>query len=90
MKENSKIISKTQQYIGLENLGSTCYLNTFIQLLYMNITFRNNILTANPMEVDDKDYSVLHELKELFKELNTTMKNSISPINFIRALNKKP
>lgn len=37
-------------YAGLKNLGSTCYINSMIQQLFMNKTFRYCILRANDGE----------------------------------------
>lgn len=34
-------------YAGLKNLGSTCYINSMIQQLFMNKTFRYCILRAD-------------------------------------------
>jgi uncharacterized UBP type Zn finger protein len=33
-----------ESYCGIANQGSTCYLNSFIQSLFMNVDFRNEIL----------------------------------------------
>jgi uncharacterized UBP type Zn finger protein len=37
-------------YAGLKNLGSTCYINSMIQQLYMNKNFRYCILRADDGE----------------------------------------
>lgn len=36
-------------YVGLRNLGSTCYINAFLQQLFMIPKFRTGILEARPM-----------------------------------------
>lgn len=35
---------RTGRYVGLENLGATCYMNVFLQALYMNVHFRQALL----------------------------------------------
>ncbi|KFH02767.1 ubiquitin carboxyl-terminal hydrolase, partial [Toxoplasma gondii MAS] len=33
------------RYVGLENLGATCYLNVYLQTLFMNVHFRDFLLS---------------------------------------------
>ena len=37
----------TYNYAGLKNLGNICYMNSMIQQLYVNKTFRYLLLRAN-------------------------------------------
>lgn len=58
-------------YVGLVNQGSTCYLNTCIQVLYMTPEIKNAVYqwkSEVDEELDDTNY-VLLELYELFWNL---------------------
>ncbi|KAF8821467.1 ubiquitin carboxyl-terminal hydrolase, partial [Cardiosporidium cionae] len=35
---------KCSPYVGLKNLGATCYMNTYLQCLFMNLDFRRALL----------------------------------------------
>lgn len=37
-------------FVGLKNLGATCYLNSFLQVLYHNPAFRHSLYMWNPEE----------------------------------------
>jgi len=54
--------------VGLRNLSNTCYLNSLIAQLFMNVPFRSFILN---MSVDDPEDSqnLLHAIKSLFAKM---------------------
>lgn len=54
--------------VGLRNLSNTCYLNSLITQLFMNVPFRSFILN---MTVDDPEDSqnLLHAIKSLFAKM---------------------
>lgn len=65
----------TTGYAGLKNLGNICYMNSMIQQLYMNKTFRYLLLRINDKKkpvwtVDSKERKVddnfLHQIQRIF------------------------
>ena len=62
---------------GLTNLGSTCAINSLLQILYRNDKFKKLILASSTPE-----NTITYELKDLFITLDTH-KNNITPIRFI-------
>ena len=65
---------------GLKNLGSTCAINSLIQIICRNNYLRNSILNE-----DIPEYTLAYELKEILKILYIN-KNSVSPNKFINAI----
>ncbi|CAD8193604.1 unnamed protein product [Paramecium octaurelia] len=81
---------------GLENLGNTCYMNSFIQALHLCSDFRQQVLDfeINRIVVQLKDYTqtkqvgnkpnigLLLSLQKLFALLSFSSRDSINPIQF--------
>ncbi|GAB5364610.1 hypothetical protein AAMO2058_000984500 [Amorphochlora amoebiformis] len=62
----------TTGYVGLKNQGNTCYLNSFIQTLYMTPLFRSEIYQwrFDPTKTKEKEHlSIAKSLQELFARL---------------------
>ncbi|TYZ63214.1 hypothetical protein PybrP1_003211 [[Pythium] brassicae (nom. inval.)] len=84
------------KYVGLKNLGCTCYLNSTIQSFFMIPRFRRQILrfhaaAAAPSESSasssgDASTSVLYELQSLFAHLEGSAKPYYNPKPFTAAL----
>lgn len=62
---------------GLNNLGSTCAINSFIQLIYRCDKLKTVILNS-----DTPEGTITYELKDLFKVLDSS-NNSVHPARFI-------
>lgn len=58
-------------YKGLPNIGATCYINSFIQTLFMTPEFRDRIYewTYNEKIHPDRKDSILYQLQKLFAKL---------------------
>ena len=75
-KEESKI----SQFVGLKNLGCTCYINSLIQVFFNLIPFRESLLKC---ECKEEIKNSLYQLKKLFYCLKYLKKNYYSPVDFL-------
>lgn len=69
---------------GLTNLGATCYANSILQCLYMNIPFREGIFSVEPDQL--KQHPVLDQLARLFVQLHSSKMAFIDSAPFIKTL----
>ncbi|XP_020396160.1 UBP26 isoform X3 [Zea mays] len=69
---------------GLTNLGATCYANSILQCLYMNIAFRSGIFSLE-LDVLEK-HPVLDQLARLFAQLHSSKMLFIDSAPFIKTL----
>jgi ubiquitin C-terminal hydrolase len=72
-------LERLEKYIGLNNQGATCYMNSLLQALYMTPEFRQFIYTwgYNPNLHGEKDYSIPYQLQRLFAHLQLSRKRAI-------------
>jgi ubiquitin carboxyl-terminal hydrolase 48 len=74
--------------VGLINLGATCYMNSFIQCLYMNTTFRATFLTFDPSQIEDSvDREFISKLQHLFVTMQCGPRKTINPFDLTTILN---
>ena len=80
---------KVLGHVGLKNLGSTCYMNSILQQLYMVPAFRYAIMGANDndsinpvLRFGEKDDNILHQLQVIFSYLNLSDKQFYEPTYF--------
>ncbi|CAG8789312.1 21401_t:CDS:2, partial [Racocetra persica] len=71
-------------YVGLSNLGATCYINSIIQQFFMNTAFRESLFSA-PVLDDNKDESLLYQLQVVFGHLQESEKKAYEAIQFCHA-----
>ncbi|RIB07257.1 hypothetical protein C2G38_2252726 [Gigaspora rosea] len=71
-------------YVGLSNLGATCYVNSIIQQFFMNTAFRESLFSA-PVLDDNKDESLLYQLQVVFGHLQESEKKAYEAIHFCQA-----
>ncbi|KAF9573120.1 hypothetical protein EC968_008969 [Mortierella alpina] len=73
-------------FVGLQNLGATCYVNSIIQQFYMNESFRHGILDApSGAEEATKQDTLLYQLQALFGNLQESQKRSYNARGFCYA-----
>ena len=69
-------------FVGLKNLGCTCYMNSILQQLFMIKTFSQSILKLSDFTDED---NLLYQLKYIFSGLRSSDKQYINPRNFARS-----
>ena len=81
---------KNDTFIGLLNYGSTCYLNSLIQQLFMIPEFKNGIFSVPMIEKKDKfkelDSNPLYHLQIVFANLLYSIKQYHTPLHFIQSI----
>jgi ubiquitin carboxyl-terminal hydrolase 9/24 len=68
-------------YVGLKNLGCTCYMNSMMQQFFMLTDFRNTILETEDVNYDKvaKQDNLLHQLKLIFGALSLSQRQYYDP-----------
>lgn len=67
-------------YVGLTNQGATCYMNSYLQFLYMTKEFRTFLfsLHCRPDKASKEKDSIPYQLQKLFAKLNIRKNKQIS------------
>jgi len=68
-------------YVGLQNQGSTCYMNSLLQQFFMSTRFRGSILLAKDEALDKKD-SLLYQMQNMFGFLCASEKQAFDTSGF--------
>ena len=80
-----KLYYKTNEnmtgFIGLKNLGSTCYINTILQIFYNIPLLRESLLSCDTSFNEGKN--CLYQLKKVFYSLRYLLTNFYTPTSFI-------
>ncbi|KAJ5502999.1 Peptidase C19 ubiquitin carboxyl-terminal hydrolase 2 [Penicillium fimorum] len=78
------MLRSPEGYVGLKNLSNTCYLNSLMTQLFMNIEFRSFIL--NLPIADRISQKLLYETQRLFTWMQETWSKSIEPSDFVKSI----
>lgn len=71
-------------YVGLRNLGATCYMNSLMQQLFMIPPLRYRMFTAEDSE-DNKSESLLYQMQVIFGHLQESEKKYYDMQDFCTA-----
>jgi ubiquitin carboxyl-terminal hydrolase 34 len=78
------MLRSAQGYAGLRNLSNTCYLNSLMTQLFMNVDFRHFIL--NLPIADRISQRLLYETQRLFTWMQETWSKCIEPADFVKSI----
>ena len=91
-----KIESKSyNNYLGLKNLSSLCYMNSVLQQLYMIPIFQKSLMNLKIKDIDYKSKEtedldeLLFQLIKMFYYLTYSDKKYYNPKSFVHRTNKK-
>jgi len=85
-----KSVKSHRGFVGLRNLGSTCYMNSLLQQFYMIPHFRHALIKAGVdltqnLTLEQKNDSPLYNMTRMFSFLSLSEKQAFDTICFCRA-----
>ncbi|GAA5946290.1 hypothetical protein JCM3775_002682 [Rhodotorula graminis] len=75
--------------VGLRNLGATCYANSFLQVWYRDVKFREGVYSCLPPANGNVEASPLFQLQVLFAFLQSSQQAVYDPDPLVEALKIK-
>jgi ubiquitin C-terminal hydrolase len=76
--------TKSTPYIGLVNLGSTCYMNSIFQQIFAVTEFRNFLIDTEVDYGDDIESNPIFQFQIVMKGLRDAVRQTYNPKNFCR------
>jgi ubiquitin carboxyl-terminal hydrolase 34 len=72
-------------YVGLKNLGNTCYMNALLQQFYMIPHIRYGLLSIQPNDNKPKEDNLVVQMQHIFGYLQESEKVAYEPTQFCLA-----
>ena len=82
--ERRRTVRSETGYVGLANFGSTCYINSLLTQLFMNIDFRRFMLSVKPTDSDPQ--TLLVQTQNVFAHMQNSYNRYIEPVGFIESI----
>ena len=83
-KENQK----STPFVGLKNLGCTCYINSLVQTFYHIPLFQESILKCDYVSPSERD--CFYQLKKIFYSLKYLQTSYYTPLSFMKNYDNQP
>lgn len=83
--ERAKAIRSGTGYVGLRNLSNTCYLNSLVAQLFMNVTFRKSMLNLHVADAGTSQ-KLLAETQCLFSHMQNAYQRFVDPYDFAMSI----
>ncbi|XP_052556991.1 ubiquitin carboxyl-terminal hydrolase 48-like [Tympanuchus pallidicinctus] len=83
---------KKNAFVGLTNLGAMCYVNTFLQMWFLNLELRQALYLCSSNEhtvresIPKEPQTICEHLQYLFALLQNSRRRYIDPSGFVKAL----
>lgn len=75
----------TSGYVGLRNFGSTCYMNSLLQQIFMMEPIRNGILYAELLSDENLEDNLMYQMQTVLANLLESEKEFYEPHGFCQA-----
>ncbi|KAL4938191.1 hypothetical protein BDV06DRAFT_201525 [Aspergillus oleicola] len=83
--DRQKLIRAPEGYAGLRNLSNTCYLNSLLSQLFMNVGFRKFMLQLNLTDPSTSQ-KLLDETKKVFGYMQESWLKGVDPQGFVDSI----